>query len=110
MLEACLPGDSHIVFLVVTCFLIRDYRVLRKKEVHGSLQVEAPSNCNYCLLGLKCYFAWSLPGLSKLTWTLRVCKLNMFWDPFRGLGPLTDMLSGSRYSSLLLLCPGIPHI
>ena len=36
------PGDSYICssFLIMTCFLIRDYNLLPKKELHRSPQVD----------------------------------------------------------------------
>ena len=38
------PGDSRIIpFLIMTCFLIRDYNMLSRKELHRSLQIPRPS-------------------------------------------------------------------
>ena len=36
-----LPGDSYVIspFLVMTCFLVWDYNIQPKKELHRSLQV-----------------------------------------------------------------------
>ena len=67
-----LPGDSNVVSLVMTSFLIRDYSPLPKKELHTSLQVTdmalgrpgtgglnytiqlAPYDCTGCAVCVEC--------------------------------------------------------